>query len=261
MHLYNAWLPPPVAEQTVKEKESFGKVLKSVKESYNSDDPDSVYATLKWVSVLDLELKGSLVVTGKVAARIAFIEFREIEFSTSAIEGLITVSKGMSGTGTGMLLEIWNLHTKASPISLTSQPSSVLHPNLLSLAESPEGINGSDTNCYTNQDLCNWLEVELKDFIKAKSELSLEDVTEVVEVGLELFRISENRLYAQVRWGNILVKLLNKFRKKLALKVQWRPLYDTLIHTHFTRQVPAFLLYLTFCSSISLLFIAFPVLN
>lgn len=126
MHLYNAWLPPPVAEQTVKEKESFGKVLKSVKESYNSDDPDSVYATLKWVSVLDL-------------------------------------------------------------------------------------------------------------FIKAKSELSLEDVTEVVEVGLELFRISENRLYAQVRWGNILVKLLNKFRKKLALKVQWRPLYDTLIHTHFTR--------------------------
>ncbi|PHT77454.1 Proteasome activator subunit 4 [Capsicum annuum] len=181
MHLYNAWLPPPVAEQTVKEKESFGKVLKSVKESYNSDDPDSVYATLKWVSVLDLELKGSLVVTGKVAARIAFIEFREIEFSTSAIEGLITVSKGMSGTGTGMLLEIWNLHTKASPISLTSQPSSVLHPNLLSLAESPEGING---------------------FIKAKSELSLEDVTEVVEVGLELFRISENRLYAQVPVAN-----------------------------------------------------------
>lgn len=126
MHLYNSWLPPPVAEQTKKEKQSFAKVLKSVKESYNSDDPDSVYATVKWVSVLDL-------------------------------------------------------------------------------------------------------------FIKAKSELSLEDVTEVVEVGLELFRISENKLYAQVRWGNILVKLLNKYRKKLALEVQWRPLYDSLIHTHFTR--------------------------
>ncbi|XP_055822371.1 proteasome activator subunit 4 [Solanum dulcamara] len=126
MHLYNAWLPPPVAEETNKEKQSFAKVLKSVKESYKSDDPDSVYATLKWVSVIDL-------------------------------------------------------------------------------------------------------------FIKAKSELSLEDVTEVVEVGLELFRISENKLYAQVRWGNILVKLLNKYRKKLSLEVQWRPLYDTLIHTHFTR--------------------------
>ncbi|PHT27614.1 Protein root UVB sensitive 1, chloroplastic [Capsicum baccatum] len=32
------------------------------------------------------ELKESLVVTGKVVARLAFIEFREIEFSTSAIE-------------------------------------------------------------------------------------------------------------------------------------------------------------------------------
>ncbi|EOY11861.1 Proteasome activating protein 200 isoform 5 [Theobroma cacao] len=38
-----------------------------------------------------------------------------------------------------------------------------------------------------------------------------------------------------LRWGNILVRLLNKYRKKLSLKVQWRPLYDTLIHTHFTR--------------------------
>lgn len=54
MHLYNAWLPPPVAEETKKEKQSFAKVLKSVKESYKSDDPDSVYATLKWVSVIDL---------------------------------------------------------------------------------------------------------------------------------------------------------------------------------------------------------------
>ncbi|PHT65522.1 hypothetical protein T459_29947 [Capsicum annuum] len=43
-------------------------------------------------------LQGSLVIAGKVIARIAFIEFREIEFSTSAIEGLITVSKGMLGT-------------------------------------------------------------------------------------------------------------------------------------------------------------------
>ena len=54
MHLYNAWLPPAVAEETKKEKESFHKVLKSVKESYKVDDPESVYATLKWVSVIDL---------------------------------------------------------------------------------------------------------------------------------------------------------------------------------------------------------------
>ncbi|KAH9804505.1 proteasome activator subunit 4 [Citrus sinensis] len=126
MHLYNAWLPPPVAAETKKEKESFADVVKSVKDSYRADDPESVYSTLKWISVIDL-------------------------------------------------------------------------------------------------------------FIKAKSELSLEDVGALVEIGLELFNISQNKLYVQVRWGNLLVKLLNKYRKQLSLKVPWRPFYDTLIHTHFTR--------------------------
>ncbi|KAL6203633.1 hypothetical protein ACLB2K_027333 [Fragaria x ananassa] len=126
MHLYNAWLPPPVAEESKKEADSFSRVVSSVKSSYRSDDPDSVYSTLKWVSVIDL-------------------------------------------------------------------------------------------------------------FIKAKSEVATEDVSGLIEFGLELFRVSENKLYAQVRWGNILVKLLNKYRKKLSLKVKWRPLYDTLIHTHFSR--------------------------
>ncbi|KAH7844215.1 hypothetical protein Vadar_025556 [Vaccinium darrowii] len=41
----------------------------------------------------------------------------------------------------------------------------------------------------------------------------------------------------QVRWGGILVKLLNKYRKKLSLKIQWRPFYDTLVNTHFTRSL------------------------
>ncbi|KAK4484733.1 hypothetical protein RD792_007326 [Penstemon davidsonii] len=126
MHLYNAWLPPPVAEETKREKEAFTGIVKSVKDSYNPDDPESVYATLKYVSIIDL-------------------------------------------------------------------------------------------------------------FVKAKSELSVEDVSAIVEIGLEVFQISKNKLHAQVRWGNILVKLLNKYRKKLFLKVQWRPLYDILIQTHFTR--------------------------
>ncbi|KAF9673186.1 hypothetical protein SADUNF_Sadunf11G0122400 [Salix dunnii] len=115
MHLYNAWLPPPVVEETKKEKDSFRSVLKSVKDSYKPDDPDSVYSTLKWISVLEL-------------------------------------------------------------------------------------------------------------FIKAKSELNLEDVAELVQFGIELFNISQNKLYAQVRWGNLTVRVLNKYRKKLAYKVQWRPL-------------------------------------
>ncbi|KAI4307795.1 hypothetical protein L6164_030939 [Bauhinia variegata] len=126
MHLYNAWLPPPVAAQTAKERESFARVISSVKDSYRLDDPESVYSTLKWISVLDL-------------------------------------------------------------------------------------------------------------FLKAKSEVSLEDVHALIEMGLELFHIARNKLYAQVRWGNLLVRLLNKYRKKIALTVEWRPLYDTLVLTHFTR--------------------------
>ncbi|CAL5335470.1 unnamed protein product [Camellia sinensis] len=126
MHLYNAWLPPPVADETKRERESFARVVSTVKELYLPDDPESVYSTLKWISVIDI-------------------------------------------------------------------------------------------------------------FIKAKSEVSLEDVAALVELGLELFFTSHNKLHAQVRWGSILVKLLNKYRKKLSLKVQWRPFYDTLVNTHFTR--------------------------
>lgn len=129
MHLYNAWLPPPVAEEAKKERESFALVVKSVKESYreeDGDDSESVFATLKWISVIDL-------------------------------------------------------------------------------------------------------------FIKAKSELNLEDVAALVEFGLHVFEASNNKIYVQVRWGSVLVKILNKYRKKLSLTVHWRPLYDALVQTHFTR--------------------------
>lgn len=35
-------------------------------------------------------------------------------------------------------------------------------------------------------------------FMKAKSEVSLEDVAAVVDIGLELFHMSQDKLYAQV---------------------------------------------------------------
>ena len=54
MHLFNGWLPPPVAEETKKEKESFARVVRCVKELHRPDDPESVYATLKWISVIEL---------------------------------------------------------------------------------------------------------------------------------------------------------------------------------------------------------------
>ncbi|XP_020109753.1 proteasome activator subunit 4-like isoform X2 [Ananas comosus] len=57
MHLYNAWLPPMVAEETKKEAESFASVVRSVKGSWRPDDPNSVYDTLKWIPIIDLFLK------------------------------------------------------------------------------------------------------------------------------------------------------------------------------------------------------------
>ncbi|OAY75058.1 Proteasome activator subunit 4 [Ananas comosus] len=54
MHLYNAWLPPMVAEETKKEAESFASVVRSVKGSWRPDDPNSVYDTLKWIPIIDL---------------------------------------------------------------------------------------------------------------------------------------------------------------------------------------------------------------
>ncbi|WOL13929.1 proteasome activator subunit 4 isoform X2 [Canna indica] len=57
MHLYNAWLPPAVAAETRREGESFASVVRSVKETWRQDDPDSVYSTLKWISIIDLFVK------------------------------------------------------------------------------------------------------------------------------------------------------------------------------------------------------------
>ncbi|KAG0467335.1 hypothetical protein HPP92_018915 [Vanilla planifolia] len=126
MHLYNGWLPPEVVEETKREAESFSAVVRSVKEAWRPEDSDSVFSTLKWISVIDL-------------------------------------------------------------------------------------------------------------FVRAKSVLNLEDVNTLVETGVEIFNASQNKLYAQVRWGRILVKLLKKHGKKLSLKIHWRPFYDTLMKTHFKR--------------------------
>lgn len=54
IHLFNAWLPPAVAEETKREKEAFASVVSSVKDSWRPDDPESVYSTLKWISIIQL---------------------------------------------------------------------------------------------------------------------------------------------------------------------------------------------------------------
>ena len=36
-------------------------------------------------------------------------------------------------------------------------------------------------------------------YVRAKSDLAVEDVTELVEIGLQIFHSSQDKLYAQVR--------------------------------------------------------------
>jgi proteasome activator subunit 4 len=74
-------------------------------------------------------------------------------------------------------------------------------------------------------------------FINAKSDISPEDVHALVELGLEIFHASQNKFVVQIKWGGLLVRFLKKHAKRISLGVQWRPLYDTLIRTHFKRNM------------------------
>lgn len=39
----------------------------------------------------------------------------------------------------------------------------------------------------------------------------------------------------QIRWAQLLTKILRKFRKKLSLTVEWRPLFKIVTEVHFKR--------------------------
>jgi len=54
MHLYNAWLPPPVAAAARGEAAAFAAAVRAAADAWRPGDPDSAYATLKWISVFDL---------------------------------------------------------------------------------------------------------------------------------------------------------------------------------------------------------------
>uniref|UniRef100_A0A0E0HPE1 Proteasome activator subunit 4 n=1 Tax=Oryza nivara TaxID=4536 RepID=A0A0E0HPE1_ORYNI len=106
MHLYNEWLPPAVADAAAREPAAFSGAVGEARAAWRPDDPDSAYATLKWISVFDLARVG-------------------------------------------------------------------------------------DISCITEQ----------------------------------------------IKWGGLLVRFLKKHAKRISLGVQWRPLYDTLIRTHFKRNM------------------------
>jgi proteasome activator subunit 4 len=54
MHLYNAWLPPPVSTAARGEAAAFAGAVRTAADAWLPGDSDSAYATLKWISVFDL---------------------------------------------------------------------------------------------------------------------------------------------------------------------------------------------------------------
>uniref|UniRef100_A0A0D9WPL0 Proteasome activator subunit 4 n=1 Tax=Leersia perrieri TaxID=77586 RepID=A0A0D9WPL0_9ORYZ len=74
-------------------------------------------------------------------------------------------------------------------------------------------------------------------FIYAKSDIAPEDVHTLVELGLEIFHASQNKFVVQIKWADLLTIFLKKHAKRISISVQWRPLYDTLIRTHFKRNM------------------------
>ncbi|XVF66126.1 hypothetical protein PTKIN_Ptkin10aG0009800 [Pterospermum kingtungense] len=101
MHLYNTWLPPPVAEET--KKESFSRVVSFLKNVYRPDDPTpftplsngSLLSTLiilseDVVSVIEIDLELFHKSKGKLYAqeyrsRRMEIETRHFETVTSLV--------------------------------------------------------------------------------------------------------------------------------------------------------------------------------
>ena len=49
MHVYNAWLPPPVAQLTFLETKAFSEAVQKLKKDLDV----SPFATLKWISVVN----------------------------------------------------------------------------------------------------------------------------------------------------------------------------------------------------------------
>lgn len=127
MHLYNSWLPPPVAAQTALETQAFSETVRRLQQDWQPQLPSSALATFKWISVVN-------------------------------------------------------------------------------------------------------------NFIKAKSELAIPDVEQLVKILLDLFMNCEDNCYVQARWGSVFSRVLQKYAKKIDLSLDWRPFYELLLRINFKRQ-------------------------
>lgn len=64
--------------------------------------------------------------------------------------------------------------------------------------------------------------------INAKAEPDISQVQRLVETLLDIVMATEQDLALQARWGALLHRLLRTYRRKLALTVPWRPLFEML---------------------------------
>ncbi|WVY94964.1 hypothetical protein V8G54_034052 [Vigna mungo] len=157
MHLYNAWLPPPVAAQTAAERDSFTRVIAAVKSSFRPDDPESVFSTLKFISVLDLFF---------VLAPLG----NAVEFVIGGFEGVSKTLRSVRFMKVGKkLVKGLGVENRGFVTSFAKYVNGRIVPESAGLTS----------------------------FIIAKSDVSLEDVRDLAQMGLEIFHVASNKLYAQ----------------------------------------------------------------
>ncbi|KAL3680307.1 hypothetical protein R1sor_023263 [Riccia sorocarpa] len=81
-----------------------------------------------------------------------------------------------------------------------------------------------------------WISI-INAFLKAKSELAVEDLQLLVKRGLDILLSSSDNLFIQIQWSRCLVKILKKYRNKLSLTIEWKPFYRLIYDTHFKRRI------------------------
>eukprot|EP00850_Spirogloea_muscicola_P020092 SM000207S06167 [mRNA] locus=s207:23213:37436:- [translate_table: standard] len=80
-----------------------------------------------------------------------------------------------------------------------------------------------------------WVSVA-NSFLDCKSELATEDVKRLATAALSIILQQKDDLFTQIRWSNVVAKVLRKYRKTLDIAVPWRPLYEAFVDNHLSRQ-------------------------
>jgi proteasome activator subunit 4 len=92
-----------------------------------------------------------------------------------------------------------------------------------------------DRNLQKRDSTLKWISL-ISTFVRTKSPVAFADLEVVVRIGLDVILQTPDNLFIQIRWAQLLTKILRKFRKKLSLTVEWRPLFNIVNEVHFKRR-------------------------